>query len=513
VRPGRQLPRRPAGRARGWARWAVLTGVLALGLWAAAARGQARVFYVTVDGSDTTGDGTFDRPWATLNHAMQTIPDEMSTVVVGPGTYADPVVANRPFTTQTTLRAETAYVARLEVRTAPAVLLSGASSLTVTGFEITRPAGDTSTTPLVLVTDRLGTPARKVSLRSNVIHDTAHGALVEVQSGTEDVVIESNVLYNPGQGTNHVLLDGVDGALVRENVFFNDYVGSGRTGDVSASYLAITNAGGNRGRDDQLLSRALTVDRNIFMAWQGLANRYFVQLGGSGADHLEVDGAHLDSNLFLGHSRLPMAAPLGVLGARAVSVRANTIAGNLPSTAFVAELDRRGASPPNESIEFYNNIFSDPTGTMSGLSDGDPTATVLAISLNNLYWNGGRPVPEGSGVLSVNADPAAYVDNPLLPGQADVVVPRWDADRGAFTGGFTTYPALFESLAGYARTVAGSPAINHGDGEHMPLIDLLGRPRGVPDIGALEYRPAPTATPLPPGNSRLSLPFLLRRRP
>ncbi len=487
-------------------------GLAALAPAAGPARGQARVFYVAVDGSDSTGDGTFGRPWASLNHALETVPDEMSTIVVARGTYTEPVLADRPFTTQSTLRAETAYAARLVVAAGPALRVAGAANLTITGFEITRPPGDMSAAPLVLVTDRLGASARKVSVRNNILHDIARGALLEVQSLSEDVIVESNVCYNPGLGASHVTLDGVDGALVRENVFFNDYVGSGRAGDVSASYVAVTNVYGERGRGDRLLSHAVTVDRNVFLGWQGLANRYFVQLGGGGGAEHEVDGARVESNLFLGHSRLPMAAPLGVLGARAVAVRANTIVGNLPGTAFVAELERPGNAPANESIEFYNNIYSDPTGTMSGLSAGDPAATVLAISLNNLYWNGGRPIPEGSGVLSVNADPAAYVDNPLLPSQVDIQVPRWDAAQGAFVGGHTTYPELFMALAAYARTTTGSPAIDHGDGEHMPLIDLLGRPRGVPDIGALEYRPAPTATPLPPGSGRLALPFLLRRR-
>jgi hypothetical protein len=479
---------------------------------ARATQGQARVFYVATTGSDTTGDGSFDQPWASLNHALAEVPDEISTVVVGDGSFDAPVLANRAFTTQTTVRAENAYGTRLVARAEPVLTVAGGTNLTFTGFEITRPANDNTGLPLVWVTDRLGRPASRVSIRSNIIHDAARSHLVAVDSGSQDLLIESNVLYNPGDGLSHLVLDGTDGALVRENVLFDDFVAAGRAGDASASFLVISNIEGVRGRQERLLSRDLIVDRNIFLGWQGVSDAHFVRLGGSGVPGREVDGLRLESNLFLGDSRAALAAPLGVLGARAVSARANTIVGNLPSLAFVAEMDRRGNGTGNEDISFYNNLWSDPTGTMSGLSVGDPAANALVVSANNLYWNGGRAIPEGSGVLSVNADPSALVDDPQLPATAGVVPPRWDAIRRQFSGGHETFREAFTALALYALTAEDSPAIDHADAEHMPLIDLLGRPRGSPDIGALEHRSVPTATPVPPGAGKALLPLLMRGR-
>ncbi len=503
--PHRPGPLRPAALAL----LALLAAILLAGR---GVQGQARVFYVATSGSDTTGDGTFNRPWATINHAMRTIPDEISTVVVGAGTYPEAVHVFRSFTTQTTLRAEEAYAVRLVASGAPVVLVEGSANLTITGLEITRPPGDDTPDSLVLLTDRLGSPSRRVSLRSNIVHGSRRGHLVEVQSGTQDVLVESNVLYDPGDGRSHLVLDGADGALVRENVLFDDYVAAGRPGDASASFIVVSNLGGSHGRGDRLLSREVIVDRNIFLGWQGAQDGHFLRLGGSGVAHREVDGLRLESNLFLGNSRAPMAAPLGLFGTQHVAVRANTIAGNLPAIAFVAEMDRRGAGPGNEDVGLYNNIFSDPNGTMGGLSAGDPANNVLVIAQNNLYWNGGRPVPDGSGIISVNADPAAFVDDPLLPGQASLVAPRWDAEQRTFAGGHTTFRAAFEALAAYAHTATGSAAIDHADSEHMPLIDLLGRPRGAPDIGALEHRPPPTPLPPTPSASRAVLPFLLRAR-
>jgi hypothetical protein len=133
-------------------------------------------------------------------------------------------------------------------------------------------------------------------------------------------------------------------------------------------------------------------------------------------------------------------------------------------------------------------------------------------SLNNLYWNGGRPVPDGSGVLRLDADPAAVVADPLLPPAVAVVPPRWDPATASFAGGYETFSAAFAALAAQARTGSRSPAIDQADAAHMPLIDLLGRPRGVPDIGALEHRPLPTPTPAPPGKHRAWLPLLMHGR-
>lgn len=474
--------------------------------------GQARVFYVAVSGSDATGDGSFDLPWASLSHALTAIPDEMSTVVVGDGTFDAPVLANRAFTTQTTVRAENAYGSRLVARGDPVLTVAGGANLTFTGFEITRPTNDLSGLPLVWVTDRLGRPASRISIRSNIIHDAARGHLLAVDSGSQDLLVESNVLYNPGDGLSHLVLDGSDGALVRENLLFDDYVAAGRAGDASASFLIVSNIEGVRGRGDRLLSRDLIVDRNIFLGWQGASDGHFVRLGGSGVPGREVDGLRLESNLFLGDSRAALAATLGVLGARAVAVRANTIVGNLPGLAYVAELDRRGVGPGNEDVSFHNNLWSDPTGTMSGLSVGDPAASAVVVSANNLYWNGGRAIPDGSGALSVNADPSALVDDPRLPAITGVVPPRWDAARRQFAGGHETFREAFTALALYALTAEDSPAIDHADAEHMPLIDLLGRPRGSPDIGALEHRSVPTATAVPPDAGRALLPLLMRGR-
>ena len=47
---------------------------------------QASTFYVATNGHDDTGDGSPNAPWATIEHAVDTVPDS-STVLVREGTY------------------------------------------------------------------------------------------------------------------------------------------------------------------------------------------------------------------------------------------------------------------------------------------------------------------------------------------------------------------------------------------------------------------------------------------
>ncbi|PYQ18307.1 MAG: hypothetical protein DMF81_25295, partial [Acidobacteria bacterium] len=75
-------------------------------------RSQSTTYYVATYGSDTTGDGSLMKPWATIEHALGAIPDG-STILVRPGTYNGRVRLQRVCTLGCTIRAEVPYQAAL----------------------------------------------------------------------------------------------------------------------------------------------------------------------------------------------------------------------------------------------------------------------------------------------------------------------------------------------------------------------------------------------------------------
>jgi hypothetical protein len=192
-----------------------------------------------------------------------------------------------------------------------------------------------------------------------------------------------------------------------------------------------------------------------------------------------------------------MTAAFAIKGARDVRFRANTVHGDLPLGAnpwgFAMRLGREGANPKNENIAFVNNIWSDPTGTMTHFSAGSPENTVGVSLRNNIYWNGPRPVPVDSDrVLNVTDDARAIVKDPGLPGDLrSVIPPVWNPIAHRFADGSSTIDEVRTKLVEtYGTPAPGSPAVDAGDPGDSPKEDILHRLRGAkPDIGAVEVNP------------------------
>lgn len=472
--------------------WATSLALLAVGVVFTPTQ---TTFYVATDGNDSTGDGSAGNPWATITHALDHVPDG-STVLVRPGTYAGRVRLRGTFDQGVTVQSEVPYQARLRNDGTVVTSFYG-QGVTLEGFDIAH-SGPGAGALVIQIQDLRDDPpggpnaTSRITLRDNIIHDSYNNDLLKVNYGARDILVEGNVFYNQTGSDEHIDVNGVVDVVIQDNIFFNDFDGSGRTnGNDTSSFIVIKNSAG-------LPENArITVRRNIFLNWQGSTGSYFVLVGEDGQPFHEAEDVVVENNLMLGNAANVMRAAFGVKGGRDVVFRHNTVVGDLPALAYAMRLNTEGDNPPNENITFFNNIWSDPTGTMGAedpsrpndFSDTPPGQTLSFTLDHNLYWNGPSAIPSDAGELINYTDDAdGLVADPGLPNPTGVVLPRLDPDADAFVSGNTTARQEFQRLANtYASLPAGSPARDAADPARSPADDILGRPRGTaPDLGALE---------------------------
>ena len=454
-------------------------------------------FYVATDGDDMTGNGSQGMPWATITHALDTVPDQ-SLVLVEAGTYTGRIRIRGTFPLGVTLRSEVPYGARL--RHDGTVITAythpdGVEGITLEGFDIAH-SGE-GAAPLVFHIDGAGNAeVTRITLRNNILHDSWDNDLLKINNSSRDIVVEGNLFFNQAGSDEHIDINGVEDVVVQDNIFLNDFAASGRAdpGNTS-SFIVIKDS--NQGDDLFLGSRNITVRRNIFLNWQGSTGSNFLLLGEDGHPIYEAREILVENNLMLGNSPSVLRAAFGVKGGRDVVFRHNTVVGDLPALAFAMRLNTEGQNPVNEAISFHNNIWSDPTGSMGAngggandFSDTPPGETTSFVLDHNVYWNGGNALPEDPGELvNPSDDAAAVVGDPRLGDQTALLVPHFDSDTGTFADGSTSIRQAFVRLATlYGTPAGGSVALDAGDPAQAPTDDLLGRPRvdGAPDGGAVE---------------------------
>jgi hypothetical protein len=241
-------------------------------------------------------------------------------------------------------------------------------------------------------------------------------------------------------------------------------------------------------------------------------------VGEDGKPYFEARDVVVENNLMLGNSGNVMRSPFGVKGGKGITFRNNTVSGDLPSLAYAMRLNTEGDNPANEDIHFYNNIWSDPSGTMGAenpsrpndFSDTPPGETRSFILHTNLYWNGGQPVPQDAGELvNYTDDDNPLMADPLVGDPSGILLPHWDPESGVFADGSTSIRQAFERLVSlYGTPDPNSPVIDAADPDHAPDDDILGNPRDqgfAPDLGAYETTGSPDKSM--PINAILSILF------
>lgn len=469
------------------------------------AEAKGPTYYVATDGSDSDGDGSASSPWATITYATDQAVDG-STVLVRPGRYEGRQLLNGRYEEGLIVRSEVPYQAQLR-NDGRVLTCFTCEGVTVEGFDIAH-TGPGSGGLVIQIQDGLGEAngpsdgevVSDLTLRNNVLHDSYNNDIVKIGNGVVDITVEGNVFYNQNGTDEHLDLNSVADVVVQDNIFFNDFAGSGRTNDQSTtSFIVIKDSNGDD--DDFVGNEDNTVRRNIFLNYEGRNDGNFVQVGGDNVTYFSAYDILIENNLLLGNGEDVIRSPFGLLGVRDVTVRFNTVVGDLPTRAYGLRAAAGGNRPANENLSFYGNVWSDPTGTMASLDLGytsdrftaSPPEETVSFALNsNLYWNGGEDIPESdSELINYTDDPNRVIGDPLLPVQESVQVPRWNPEADQFADGSSTIREAFERLVrqygipgGDSATIeAGNPKI----ARYVPKRDILGRVRtgkGHADLGA-----------------------------
>jgi hypothetical protein len=478
-----------------WRRRLVTIGAaLATLLFISTAHATAVTYYLSPTGSDSAGDGSAARPWQTIRHATDAVPDNGSTILLKDGVYVGTQSLGRSFTQTCTIKAEHAYGAQLESpadSTRAFNCYSGANAR----FEGLNIFGSGSTGSEFLV-HLSNSTTHNLTFENCFLHDSYNNDIVKINSQAHDITFRRCVLYNqPTNGDEHFDINTVTDVTLEGNIFLNDFAGSGRANqNTTHPYVVIKNSSTSLPN----YTKRINVRQNVFVNWQGASDQSYLLLGEDGMPFWEAQDVTIENNLFAFNSQNSMPGALMLKGGlKNITFRSNTIVGHpVGGSAYAVRMNKEGSNGNFQDLYFYNNIWSDPSGGMVDFSDGSKANVNGDLVLRkNLYWNGGNAIPADAGSVfdpdaPGNDDPAGVFADPKLGNPAGMTIPHWDPATGKFLSGTTTIDAEFQRLVNlYAGLSAGSPAIDMADPAHAPTTDILGRLRdSAADIGAFEFQ-------------------------
>ena len=453
-----------------------------------------KAYFVALNGNNYKGDGSRLNPWKSVGYSVVTIPDG-NTLIVGEGVYTGKIKISKAFRQGLLIKSEIPYQAELTSNQQVIALVKEAANITIEGFEITH--NSASAKPLVVHIDGWGrNTVKNITLRNNIIHDSYNNDLLKINHGAENIIVECNMFYNQGDSDEHIDINSVANVTVRDNVFFNDFPKSNRKiTNKSSSFIVIKDSNNN---DDRFHgAENITVERNVFFNWQGSHGQGFVLVGEDGKPYYEAHNVNIYNNLMLGNSSISMRAPFMVKGAKDINFFNNTISGNLPSNAYAVRITQEQKNKKTTNINLYNNIWSDPTGTMGQGDHEDDLdfSDTLFYQLNeftlsnNLYWNNGEPLPYSLlDKINPSADNEQVISNPHLGDNTELISPVWNKKTQSFDDGSFEIREVFLRLVNFY----GIPKFNYNKREandnktlHFPKSDILGKERTLPhSIGA-----------------------------
>jgi hypothetical protein len=429
--------------------------------------------------------GSFSRPWATLKYAASIVPDKGCTVWFKDGVYNGGHRIKRKFGTFARFKAFHPYLVVFQ-STGPVVSLTNGRNIILDGFvfQHTNPQSKS----LVVQIKR----SEYIVLQNNIFRDSYDDDLLKIYNRARFVTIENNLFYNQGPSEQQIDVNSVTDVTIQDNIFFNDFAASNRpVANDTKHYIVIKDS--NEGSDDLLGDERITVQRNIFLNWQGSPSETFIQVGNDGKPYHEAKDVTIQNNLFLGNSPFLMTAVFGVSGAAKIRFVNNTISGDLPSKAYAAYITTKDENPKNNDIFLCNNIWSDSTGSMGSrnnendneFADGNPANSLNLVLDNNLYWNGGGKIPNGDLLSPLKDDAHHLIVDPGLDANFDsLLLPIWNGL--SFPDGNASIRAEFLHLGRqYGSPTSYSPALKNADPDCAPSDDIFQQARGFfPSFGA-----------------------------
>ena len=461
-------------------------------------------YFIAPQGHNSEDGGTQTKPWATISYALKHAEDG-AIVWVLPGLYEGQVALTGSFPRGIVVRSCIPYQAQLRHNAEQVIICFTCQGITLEGFDIAH-SGPGAAVYVIQIQDLLGkagsgaSHVSRVTLRNNVIHDSYNNDLIKINNGARQILIEGNMFYNQQGLDSHIDINGVLDVIVQDNVFFNDFAGSGReNANDTGSFVVIKDSNG--GADDTLGASNIVVRRNVFFNWEGEpSGNAFIAIGEDPVTYYQAYDVLVENNLLLGNSPNIMRAAIQMRGSRDITFRHNTVSGNLPSLAYAFRLSRHPKNPPNKHIAFYNNIWSDPTGSMGSedLDDGWDTDfsdtnfghTASFTLTNNLYWNGGTPINvDVQEMVNYTDDAQPIMANPFLTQMIEKTPPRWLPDQGHFANGATQIQDVFAAIVRqYGISSMDNAILSSSDPNHSPYEDILGTPRNRanPSLGAVE---------------------------